>query len=92
MDQNNGLEAKILKEEISTTLTMDLREIPPPLIRISPQDQVSHMGTTIRTREDHMINAQISHSLEAMEIDLEMNLSTIRMETGETMEGFLVPH
>ena len=37
-----------------------------------------------------MLNAQIHHSKEAMEIDLEMYLSTIRMETGETLEFFLV--
>ena len=49
------------------------------------------MGTTIPIMEDHMINAHISHSIEAMEIDFEMNLSTIRMETGETMEDLLVP-
>ena len=54
MDQNNGLETKISKEETKTTLTMDLREFPPLLIRISLQDQTSHMGTAIRTMERHM--------------------------------------
>ena len=39
-----------------------------------------------------MINAQINHSIETMGIDLEMSLSIIRTETGETMEAFLVPH
>ena len=39
-----------------------------------------------------MINVQISHSIDLMEVDLEMDLSTIRMETGETMEGFLGLH
>ena len=37
-----------------------------------------------------MTNAQISHSIEVTETDLEMNLSAIRMETGGTMETFLV--
>ena len=92
MGQNDKLEAKILKEEIRTTLTMDLREIPPTLIRVSLPDQASHMGTTIRTMEDHMVNAQISHSIDAMEIDIEMKLSTIRMETGEAVENFPVFH
>ena len=50
------------------------------------------METSIRTMEDHKINAQISHSIEAMEIDLEMDYSTIRMGTGETVENFPVLH
>ena len=52
--------------------------------------QILHIGTTIRMMEDHYTNAQISHSIEAMETNLEMNLSTI--ETGGTRETFLVPH
>ena len=90
MDQNNGLEANTFKEETRTTITMDLREIPLLFIRVSLQDQTSHMGTTIRTMEDHMINVQISHSIEAMEIDLGMNLLIIRVGPGETMETSLV--
>ena len=39
-----------------------------------------------------MTKAQISHSIEAMETDLEMNLSTNRSETGETLNTFLVLH
>ena len=39
-----------------------------------------------------MINAQINHSIETMVIGLEMDLSTIRMKTGETLEIFLVIH
>ena len=39
-----------------------------------------------------MINAQISYSMEAMEIDLEMDLSTIIIGTGEIVETFLVLH
>ena len=66
MDQNNWLEANTFKEETRTTITMDLREIPLLFIRVSLQDQTSHMGTTIRTMEDYMINVQISHSIEAM--------------------------
>ena len=92
MNQKDGLEAEIFNEKIRTTLTMGLREAPPSPIKSSLQDHASHMGTTIRTMEDHMINAQISHSIEAMGIDLEMNLSTIRIATGETMKNFLVPH
>ena len=50
------------------------------------------MGITIRAREDHLINAQIGHLIEAMEIDPERYLSTIRMGTGETIEVFPVLH
>ena len=92
MDQNNGLEAKISKRETRTTLAMDLPEVPPKLFRISLANQTSHIGTTIRIMKDHMINAQISHLIQAMDIDLEMEFSTIRMGTGETMEIFLVLH
>ena len=86
MDQNNRLEAKISKEETRATLMTGLPETPPVLIRISLQDQTSPTGTTIRIMEDHMINVQISRSIEAMEIDLEMNFSIIRIETGYIME------
>ena len=92
MDQNNGLEAKISKEETRTILTMDFGEILPLLIRIFLQGQTSQMGITIRTMEDYMTNAQISHSIEAMEIDLEMDLSLIRMGIGETMGTSFVLH
>ena len=92
MDRNNGLEAKISKEETRTTTTMDSGEIPPLPTRVSLQGPTSHMRTITRTTEDHMINAQISHSIEMTEIDLEMNLLTTRMGTGETMEIFLVLH
>ena len=60
--------------------------------RNSLQDPTSHIGTTIRSLEDLMTNAKISRSIEAMETDLEKNLSTIRMETGATMEIFLFLH
>ena len=92
MDRNNGLEAKISREETRTTIILDLGEITPPLIRVSPQDQVLPMGTTVQKREDHMINAQISNYIEMTEIDLGMVLSTTQMGTGETMEIFLVLH
>ena len=39
-----------------------------------------------------MINAQINHSIETMGIGLEMDLSTIAMETGETLKIFIVLH
>ena len=55
-------------------------------------DQNSHTEKTMQTMEDQMINGQISHSKEAIEIVLEMNLSTIRIETGETMQTFVVLH
>ena len=92
MDQKNGLEAKISKEETRTTTTMDSGVIPPLRTRISLQDPASPMRTITRTTEDHMTNAQISHSIESTEIDLGMDLSTTRMGTGETMEIFLVLH
>ena len=92
MDRNNGLEVRISKDETTTVMAMGLGEIPPIITRISLQDQTSHMGAIAQTMEDHLINAQISHSKEAMEIDLGMNLITIRMETGETMEDFPVLH
>ena len=74
MDHNNGLEAKTSKEEIRITILMDLPEVFPHHFGIFLNGQTSHMGTTIRIREDHMTNAQISHSIETMETDLEMNL------------------
>ena len=71
---------------------MDLGEIPPLPTRVSLQDQTLHMGPTVRTTEDDMFNGQISQSIETMEIDLKMDLSTTRMVTGETMEPFVVLH
>ena len=71
---------------------MDLQEIFLHLIEISLQGSTSRMRTITRTTEDHMINAQIGHLLEMMEIDLEINLSITRMGTGETMEIFFVLH
>ena len=74
MDQSNGLEAKISKEEIRITILMDLQEIFPHPIEISLQGPASHMRTITRTTECHMINAQTIHSLEITEIDQEMSL------------------
>ena len=79
MDQNNELEAKISKEETRTTLTIDLGQVPLLFTITSPQDPTSHMGTAIRIMEDHLINAPINHSIEMIEADLEMDLSTTRM-------------
>ena len=90
MDRNNGPEAKFSKEETTTMLTMGLGEIPPIISRIFLQDQTSHIGTTAQTMENHLINAQISHLLETVEIDLEMRRSTTRMGAGEAMEIFPV--
>ena len=90
MDQSKGLEAKSSKEEIRITLMMDLQKISLHLIEISLQGPTSYMRTITRTTEDHTINAQISHSTETTEIDLEKDLSTTRMATGATIEIFLV--
>ena len=92
MDQKIGLEAMISQEETRTTLTKDLREILGFFHRnFSPRPNFAY-ANNIRTMEDHMINAKISHSIETMEVDLEMHFSTIRMESGETMGTFLVLH
>ena len=88
MDQNNGLQFKTCKEETRPTLTIDLQEISPRLIRISLQGQTAHMGTTVQITGDHMINAQINHSIEVMEIDPEMDLLTIKMGTGKKKQEF----
>ena len=92
MDQNNRVEAKISKEETRNLPTIDLGEIPLIPTKIFLPDPTSHIGTTVRMIEDHMTNAQISHLLEAMGTDPEMNLSTIRMGTGGPMETSLVLH
>ena len=92
MDRNNGLEAKVSREETRTTITIDSGGIPPLASRVSLQDPTSPMTTITRTIEDHMTNAQINHSLEMTEIDLGMDLSTTRMGTGKTKEIFLVLH
>ena len=91
-DRKNGLEVRISKEQTTTIVTMGLGEAPAIITRISLQDQTSHMGIIAQTMEDHLINAQISHLIETMETDLEMDLSTTRMGIGETMEIFLVLH
>ena len=87
MDRNNGLEAKIFKDETRTLTMIDSGEIPLMATKISLQDPTLLIETTVRT-----INAQISHSIETMETDLDMNLSTTRMGTGGTMGTFLVLH
>ena len=92
MDRKKGLEVKIIREETRTTVTRDLLGTPHQLIRTSLSDQTPHTGTAIRTMEDHMINAQMNHSSETMDIVLEMNLSTIRKQTAETLDFFPVLH
>ena len=92
MDQNKGLEAYICEEQIGNIIMMDPQEIFPHLLETSLQGPTSNMRTVTRTTEDHMINASISHSTEMKEIALEMDLLTIRMGSGETMEIFLVLH
>ena len=92
MDQNNGPEAKIFKDETRTLAMIDSGEVHLIAIKISLQDPTVHIETTVRTIDDHMINAQISHSIETMETDPDMNPSTTRMGTGGTMGTFLVLH
>ena len=91
MDQNNGLEAYISDEENRITIMMDLQERFLHHIETSLQGPISHMITITRTTADHMINAQISHSIEIMEIDLEMYLLATQMGTGETMDILSFP-
>ena len=92
MDQNNGLEAKISNEETRTLSMIDSGEVPLKVSNISLQDPTLHIGTTVRMIDDHLINAQVNHLIETMEIDPDMNLSTTRMGTGGTMETFLALH
>ena len=92
MNQNNGLEAKIFREETRSTLTMDLSKIASQLIRIPLPDQTPLVETTVRIMQDFVINAETDHSIETLENCLEKDLSTIRVETGETLEIFLVLH
>ena len=92
MDQSNGLEAKIFKDETRTLPMIDSGEVPLIATKIFLQDPTLHIGTTVRMIDDHLTNAQISHSIETMEIDPEMDPSTIRMEAGGTMGTFPVLH
>ena len=92
MDQDNGLEAKISQEETGTLPMIDSGEVSLIATKISLQDPTLHIGTTVRIIDDHLINAQISHLIEIMETDPDMNLSTTRMGTGGTIETFLVLH
>ena len=92
MDHNNGPEVRISKEKTRTLPMIDSGEVPLMATKVSFQDPILHMGTTVRMIEDHLTNAQISHLIETMETDPDMNLSTTRMGTGETMEIFLVLH
>ena len=88
MDQSKGLEAKISKEEIRITILMDLQEVFQHLLETSLQGPTSHMRTITQTTEDLMINAQINHSIDMMEIDLEMDLLTTRMRTIKNNRNF----
>ena len=92
MDQNNGPEAKIFKDETRTLAMTDSGEAPLIAAKISLQDPILHIETTVRTIDDPLINVQISHLIETMETDPDMNLSTTRMGTGGTMGTFLVLH
>ena len=90
-DRNSGLEVRISKEEATTIITTAL-EVPSIITRFSLPDQTPLMGLTAPKTEDRLINARISHSIETMKVDLEMDLLTTRMGTGETMKIFLVPY
>ena len=92
MDQNNGLEAKIFKDETRTLAMIDSGEVHLIATKISLRDPTLHIETTVRTIVDHLINVQISHLIGTMETDPDMNLSTTRMGTGGTMGTFLVLH
>ena len=92
MDQNNGLEVKISKEKTRTLPMIDSGEVPLKATKISLQDPTLHIGTTVRMIDDYLINTQISHLIETMETDPDMNLSATRMGTSGTMETFLVLH
>ena len=69
---------------------IDSGEVALTASKISLQDPTLHIGTTVRMIKDHLTNAQISHLIEAMETDPDLNLSTTRTGTGGTMETFLV--
>ena len=92
MDRNNGLVVKIFRGGTRNTLTTDVRGIIHQLIGISLLDQTSLMRTTIRIMGTHIVNTQSNHSIETMDIGLEMDISRTRMETVETLETFLVLH
>ena len=92
MDQNNGLEVKIFKDETRTLAMIDSGEVPLIATKISLQDPTLHIETTVRMIEDHLTNAQINQLIEMMETDPDMHLSTTRMGTGETMEILLALH
>ena len=92
MDQDNGPEAKISKDETRTLAMVDSGEVHLIATKISLRDPALHIETTVRTIDDHLINVQISHLIETMETNPDMNLSTTRMGTGGTMGTFLVLH
>ena len=92
MDQNNGPEAKIFKDGTRTLAMIDSGEVPLIATKIFLQDPTLLIETTVRTIDDHLTNVQISHLIETMETDPDMNLSTTRMGTGGTMGTFLVLH
>ena len=92
MDQNNGLEAKIFQDETRTLTMIDSGEVQLIATKIFLRDPTLQIEPTVRTIDDHLINAQISHLIETMETDPDMNLSTTRMGTGGTMGTFLVLH
>ena len=92
MDQNNVLEAKTSKDETRTLAMKESGEVHLMAPKGSLRDPTLLIGTTIRTTDGHLINVQISHLIETMETDPDMNLSTTRMGIGGTMGTFLVLH
>ena len=91
-DRNSELDVRISKEDTTTIVTMGLGETPRIITRISLHDQTLHKGIIAHSMEGHLINAQISHLIDTMETDLEMELPTTGMGIGEIMEIFLVFH
>ena len=81
MDQNNGPEAKIFKDDTRTLTMIDSGAVHLIATKIFLRDPTLHIEPTVRTIDDHLINAQISHLIETMETDPDMNLSTTRMGT-----------
>ena len=80
------------QNETRTLAMIDSGEVHLIATKISLRDPTLHIETTVRTIDDHLINAQTSHLIETMETAPEMNLSTTRMGTGGTMGTFLVLH
>ena len=67
------------------------RNIPTSYQNFTPRPNFAYKNDHPNNRRSD-VNAQINHAMETMEVDLEMDLSTTRMGTRETMENFPVLH